>query len=236
MNSGTLTAQILLNDKQVNFDLNQINETKYEIKMLPNKTGNYKVRIFLNGVKVKGSPFTIKIGTSLDDSFKNQPNKGSSNSPTKSNSLIRTEIIKNYDKKDLVVDKELKLKVILVERNSNEKFKNLLLNMNIESKMKYNNCEPVDHKFEVNADGSYQVSCVPKKAGNYFVSFYRDGRRIEGSPYKLVVQGKAVKKLIKPNYAQVGIPYILIRKFWLFYFHFTDFLKINSKNMMSLIF
>ena len=45
----------------INFDLNKIDETQYEIKLLPTKTGTYQVNVYLNGLAVDGSPFLIKI-------------------------------------------------------------------------------------------------------------------------------------------------------------------------------
>ena len=68
----------------------------------------------------------------------------------------------------------------MVERSPSEKFKNLILNMNIESKIKFNNADEVEHKLKSNQDGSFEVSAVPTRAGNYFVSFYKDGFKIEG--------------------------------------------------------
>ncbi len=52
--------------------------------------------------------------------------------------------------------------------------------MNIESKIKFNNVDEVEHKLKSNQDGSFEVSAVPTRAGNYFVSFYKDGFKIEG--------------------------------------------------------
>ncbi len=36
-----------------------------------------------------------------------------------------------------------------------------------------------------------------------------------GSPYKFLVTGKLLKKVTKPSYSEVGLPYILTRKFLL---------------------
>ncbi len=69
--------------------------------------------------------------------------------------------------------------VILIEKATNETIKNSKL-INIDSKVKFNNCEPVEHRLEANLDGSYQVTTTPKKPGNYFISFYKDGHKIEG--------------------------------------------------------
>jgi hypothetical protein len=49
-----LTADIKLNDQTINFDLNKIDETRYEIKLLPTKTGIYQVNVYLNQVPVSG--------------------------------------------------------------------------------------------------------------------------------------------------------------------------------------
>jgi len=51
---GLLTADIKLNDQTINFDLNKIDETRYEIKLLPTKTGIYQVNVYLNQVPVSG--------------------------------------------------------------------------------------------------------------------------------------------------------------------------------------
>lgn len=51
---GLLTADIKLNDQTVNFDLNKIDETRYEIKLLPTKAGIYQVHVYLNQVPVTG--------------------------------------------------------------------------------------------------------------------------------------------------------------------------------------
>lgn len=45
----------------VKFDLNKIDDTKYEIKLLPKHAGDYKVYMYLNNESVKGSPFLLKI-------------------------------------------------------------------------------------------------------------------------------------------------------------------------------
>lgn len=56
-----MTAEIKLNNKAVIFDLNKIDETKYELKLIPRQIGEYKIYMFLNNQSVKGSPFSIKI-------------------------------------------------------------------------------------------------------------------------------------------------------------------------------
>ena len=51
---GQLTADIKLNDQAINFDLNKIDDSRYEIKLLPTKTGTYQVHVYLNGQSVSG--------------------------------------------------------------------------------------------------------------------------------------------------------------------------------------
>ena len=186
--------------------MNQVDNAKYEIKVLPKSSGVYKVRLYLNGSTVKGSPFIIKV-----DSFEKLDQLTDlANTSTKSlGNSIRTEVLKTPDQNDLVVGKDFKFSVILIEKNHNEKFKNLILNMELTSTIKFNDHELIDHELENNLDGVFQVNMIPKKAGSYFIYFYKDGRKIEGSPYKFEIISKLIKKIIKPNYAQVGIPYIL---------------------------
>lgn len=207
VDAGTLTAEITIDDQNVKFDLKKVDKTKYEIKLIPRISGVYKVRLFLNDLTVKGSPFIIKV-----DSYEKLEEFNSSNLGNAAKSIdssIRTEALKTPDQNELVAGKDFKFSVILIEKNLNEKFKNLILNMELTSTVKLNNHELIDHELENNMDGVFQVSMTPKKAGSYFITFYKDGKKIEGSPYKFEIISKLIKKIIKPNYAQVGIPYIL---------------------------
>jgi len=111
----------------------------------------------------------------------------------------------------LVVGKEFQLRVFVTEKTSDKESSQttIVKNAKITASVKFNNSEPVEHILEANPDGSFKIIATPQRPGNYFVSFYKDERRIEGSPYKLVVSGRMVKKILKPSYSQVGKPYIL---------------------------
>ena len=136
VDAGILSADITLNDKKVKFEMNKVDGTKYEIKLLPRSAGIYKVRLLLNGLTVKGSPFVIKIdsGTNLEKDLNliaekkigpaamikpesNMPKTIAEKAPVLLSKppviLIRTEMIECTDKNDLVVGKEFKFSSII---------------------------------------------------------------------------------------------------------------------------
>lgn len=51
---GMVTAEIKLNEQPVKFDLIKLDETKYELRLIPNKVGVYQIHMFLNGQSIKG--------------------------------------------------------------------------------------------------------------------------------------------------------------------------------------
>lgn len=254
MDAGLLSADITLNNKKVKFDLKKVSSTKYEIQLLPRSAGTYKVRLLLNGLTVKGSPFVIKIDsgartdtttemTNLDQSSTKSSTDLTQNStsdldnlkPIQQDTIItpsqrrsplkqqsttyRTELIACTDKSNLVVGKEFKVSMLLLERIPSSKTRCNKLPPITASKMtatvKFNNSELIEHKLEQPNGKVCQITATPHKAGSYFVSLLRDGQILEGCPYKLVVSGGAAtskanqKRIIKSNYAQVGVPYFL---------------------------
>ena len=102
-----MSAEVTFHDKQINFELRKIDDTKYEIKLLPTRAGAYKVRLFLNGISVKGSPFVIKINA--QNELESVNGKEKLVKPDVDKQLMRTELLENGDKSDLVVGKEFKL-------------------------------------------------------------------------------------------------------------------------------
>ena len=42
----------------------------------------------------------------------------------------------------------------------------------------------------------------------------------KGSPYKLLVTGKSIKKIQKPTCAQVGVPYIITCNYFIYFLCF----------------
>ena len=116
MDAGLLSAEITLNNKKINFGLKKLSPTKYEIQLLPKCAGTYKVRLLLNGLTVKGSPFAIKMASgpalekhlqqlqpqqksnpvdldqSLDKSEKSQKSQSQSESGQKSSHLCLTSV------------------------------------------------------------------------------------------------------------------------------------------------
>lgn len=93
-----------------------------------------------------------------------------------------------------------------MEYGSNDKLKKTI--SNIETKVKHND-KFISHKLELLPNGIYQIKFLPLKTGPYFVTFYKDGQKIDGSPYRLNIKGKFLKEMNKPNFGQVGVPYIL---------------------------
>jgi hypothetical protein len=96
--------------------------------------------------------------------------------------------------------------VKILEYGSNDKLKKTI--SNIETKVKHND-KFISHKLELLPNGIYQIKFLPLKTGPYFVTFYKDGQKIDGSPYRLNIKGKFLKEMNKPNFGQVGVPYIL---------------------------
>ncbi len=208
IDAGLLSADITLNDKKVNFELIKLDATKYEIKLTPTSHGVYKVRLLLNGLTVKGSPFIIKINNGSQES--NHDENAIKKKPPVSS--FRTELIEDISSTaSLFVGKEFQLRVFLVEKTTTKESNlvSIAKNVKLHASVKLNNTELVEHRLEANQDGSFTVSATPQRPGSYFVSFYKDERRVDGSPYKLVVSGRAIKTILKPNYSQVGKPYIL---------------------------
>jgi hypothetical protein len=60
-NSGPVTAEVKLGEKQIKFEICKFDETKYDLKFLPINVGVYHVYIYMAGQQVRGSPFLIKI-------------------------------------------------------------------------------------------------------------------------------------------------------------------------------
>lgn len=58
---GVVTAEIKLDDEPIKFDLMKMDETRYELRLIPNRCGIYQVHMYLNLQPIKGSPFVIKI-------------------------------------------------------------------------------------------------------------------------------------------------------------------------------
>lgn len=107
---------------------------------------------------------------------------------------------------DLIVGEEVKLNVKILEYGSNDKLKKTI--SNIETKVKHND-KFVAHKLELMPNGIYQIKFLPLKTGPYFVTFFKDGQKIDGSPYRLNIKGKYLKEIFKPNFGQIGVPYVL---------------------------
>lgn len=56
-----MTAEIKLDEEPVKFDLLKIDETRYELRLIPVRCGIYQIHMHLNLIPIKGSPFLIKI-------------------------------------------------------------------------------------------------------------------------------------------------------------------------------
>ena len=59
LGGGLITADIKLNEQRVKFDLRKIDDTKYELRLVPSKVGTYQVYMFLNGDLVKGNRLKV---------------------------------------------------------------------------------------------------------------------------------------------------------------------------------
>jgi hypothetical protein len=80
----------------------------------------------------------------------------------------------------------------------------------IQSKIMYNNLEPVKHNLETDMEGNYQLKFMPTKEGLYEIKFYKDEIFIEGSSLELIVREPILHSNEKKSmYTQVGIPFIM---------------------------
>jgi hypothetical protein len=123
---------------------------------------------------------------------------------------LRTELFDLTNQSDdLIVGEEVRLNVKILEYGTNDKLKKTI--SNLETKV-YHNEKPVCHRLEMLPNGVYQIKFLPQKTGAYFVTFFKDGQKIDGSPYRLNVKGKFLKEISRPMFGQVGMPYIIDSK------------------------
>lgn len=118
---GLVTAEITLDNEMVTSDLKKIDETKYELKLVPKQLGEYKIHMFLNNQPVKGSPFSVRINSlngkkiSRNISFNKILEKKMKNSESKDFVQYSAQNLKNnvFDlsnrNEDLIVGEEIKL-------------------------------------------------------------------------------------------------------------------------------
>ena len=93
---------------------------------------------------------------------------------------IRVELIylPNDKSEQHTVGDEITLSVKIVGYDLTDKNRKILLT-NIQAQVKHDE-KPVNHKLEVLANGTYQLKFFPTKAGLYYVTFLREGKKIDG--------------------------------------------------------
>ncbi|RNA20284.1 Filamin/ABP280 repeat containing protein [Brachionus plicatilis] len=225
---GLVTAEIKLDNQMVTFDLKKINDTNYELKLIPRQVGEYKIFMFLNNQSVKGSPFSVKIesldGTKItknlsfnkiqsqqvnepdckyfDDNFNMSTRKIINNS----DHTFKTDVFELSNRnEDLIVGEQVRLNVRIIDYGQKS---NQLSETKIDTKVTHNE-KLVKHKVELSQSGIYQIKFLPAETGIYNVFFFKNGTKCEGCPYKLNVKGRFLREIKKPKYAQIGVPYIL---------------------------